>query len=137
MEGPAAIGGRDAAHALSEMIGRAAAQGSTLQIGVRPLRISARCYHLMLCEGLFRYAESGIKAEARRGARPLPELISILIDLLDDLDRTVVTAFALGGIGKIEAREVFRRKGKQLSIPDGCSAHLPSGLNVIADDVTC
>jgi len=93
----------------------------------------------MLCEGLLRNAESGIKAEACRCARPLPELISILIDLLDDPDRTVVTstAFALDRIGKIEAREVFRREGKQLSILDGCSAHPPSGLNVIADDVTC
>jgi hypothetical protein len=30
----------------------------------------------------------------------------------------------------------FRRKGQQAAILDGCPAHLPSGLNIVADDVT-
>jgi len=32
---------------------------------------------------------------------------------------------------------VSRRKGQQLSILDGCPADVPSGLNLVADDVTC
>ena len=109
-EGLAAIGGRDAAHAVSEMIERAVVQGPTLQIAVRA---AARLGSLLSPDALrrlLRHAEPGIRAEACRCARPLPELISILIDLLDDLDRAVVTsaAFALGRMGRIEARPVLK-----------------------------
>jgi HEAT repeat protein len=110
LESLAAIGGRDAAHAVSEMIERAVVQGPTLQIAARA---AARLGSLLSSDALrrlLRHAEPGIRAEACRCARPLPELISILIDLLDDLDRTVVTsaAFALGRMGKIEARPILR-----------------------------
>ena len=58
-----------------------------------------------LCQ-LLRHAEPRIRADACRCARPLPQLISLLIDLLDDLDQRVATsaACALGRMGKIEAR---------------------------------
>jgi len=110
LESLAAIGGRDAAHAVSEMIERAVVQGPTLQIAARA---AARLGSLLSPDALrrlLRHAEPGIRAEACRCARPLPELISILIDLLDDLDRTVVTsaAFALGRMGKIEARPILK-----------------------------
>jgi len=59
---------------------------------------------------LMRHAEPGIRADACRCARPLPELIMILIDLLDDLDRRVATsaASALGRMGRIEARPILK-----------------------------
>jgi HEAT repeat protein len=109
-EGLAMIGGRDAAHAVSEMIERAVVQGPTLQTAVRA---AARLGSLLSPDALrrlLRHAEPCIRAEACRCARPLPELISILIDLLDDLDRTVVTsaAFALGRMGRIEARPILK-----------------------------
>jgi HEAT repeats len=109
-EGLAAIGGRDAAHVVSEMIERAVVQGPTLQIAVRS---AARLGSLLSPDALrrlLRHPEPGIRAEACRCARPLPELISLLIDLLDDLDRTVVTsaAFALGRMGRIEARPILK-----------------------------
>ena len=109
-EGLAAIGSRDAAHAVSEMIERAVVQGPTLQIAVSA---AARLGSLLSPDALrrlLRHAEPAIRAEACRCARPLPELISILIDLLDDLDRTVVTsaALALGRMGKIEARPILK-----------------------------
>jgi HEAT repeat protein len=110
LEGLATIGGRDAAHAVSEMIERAVVQGPTLQIAVRS---AARLGSLLspdALQRLLRHAEPGIRAEACRCARPLPQLISLLIDLLDDLDRTVVTsaAFALGRMGRIEARPILK-----------------------------
>ena len=85
-------------------------QGPTLQIAVSA---AARLGSLLSPDALrrlLRHAEPAIRAEACRCARPLPELISILIDLLDDLDRTVVTsaAFALGRMGKIEARPILK-----------------------------
>jgi HEAT repeat protein len=59
---------------------------------------------------LLRHAEPGIRADACRCARPLPELIVLLIDLLDDLDRTVArsAACALGQMGRIEARPMLK-----------------------------
>jgi len=109
-EGLAMIGGRDAAHAVSEMIERAVVQGPTLQIAVRA---AARLGSLLTPDALrrlLRYAEPGIRAGACCCARPLPELISLSIDLLDDLNRTVVAsaAFALGRMRRIEARPILK-----------------------------
>jgi HEAT repeat protein len=130
-EGLAAIGGRDAAHAVSEMIERAVVQGPTLQIA---LRSAARLGSLLSPDALrrlLRHAEPGIRAEACRCARPLPELISLLIDLLDDLDRTVVTsaAFALGRMGRIEARPILK------SLLEDCpSEEVIDAVSSIADE---
>jgi hypothetical protein len=59
---------------------------------------------------LLRDAEPSIRADACRCARALPELILILIDLLEDIDRRVATsaALALGRMGKIEARPILK-----------------------------
>jgi HEAT repeat protein len=130
-EGLAAIGGRDAAHAVSEMIERAVVQGPTLQIAVRS---AARLGSLLSPDALrrlLRHAEPGIRAEACRCARPLPELISLLIDLLDDLDRTVVTsaAFALGRMGRIEARPILKSL-----LDDDPSEDVIDAVSSIADE---
>jgi HEAT repeat protein len=131
LEGLAAIGGRDAAHAVSEMIERAVVQGPTLQIAVRS---AARLGSLLSPDALrrlLRHAEPGIRAEACRCARPLPELISLLIDLLDDLDRTVVTsaAFALGRMGRIEARSILKSL-----LEDDPSEDVIDAVSSIADE---
>jgi len=109
-ESLATIGGRDAAHAVSEMIERAVVQGPTLQIAVRAAARLGSLLSPAALRRLLRHAEPGIRAEACRCARPLPELISILIDLLDDLDQTVVAsaAFALGRMDRIEARPILK-----------------------------
>jgi HEAT repeat protein len=59
---------------------------------------------------LLRHSEPGIRADACRCARPLPELIAVLVDLLDDLDRTVAkaAACALGHMGRVEARTALK-----------------------------
>ena len=49
IEALAAIGGRDAALAVSELIERAVVQGPTLQIAMSALRASARLCHRMRC----------------------------------------------------------------------------------------
>ena len=102
----AIIGGREAAHAVSEMIERAVVQGPGLQLTVgAAARLGSVLSPEALCQ-LLRHAEPRIRADACRCARPLPELILLLIDLLDDLDQGVATsaACALGRIGRVEAR---------------------------------
>jgi HEAT repeat protein len=131
LEGLATIGGRDAAHAVSEMIERAMVQGPTLQIAVRSAaRLGSRLSPDAL-RRLLRHAEPGIRAEACRCARPLPELISLLIDLLDDLDRTVVmsAAFALGRMGRIEARPILKSL-----LEDDPSEDVIDAVSSIADE---
>src|ERR1700751_3343448 len=130
-EGLAAIGGRAAAHAVFEMIEGGVVQGQTLQIAVRS---AARLGSLLSPDALrrlLRHAEPGIRAEACRCARPLPELISLLIDLLDDLDRTVVTsaAFALGRMGRIEARPILKSL-----LDDDPSEDVIDAVSSIADE---
>jgi HEAT repeat protein len=100
------IGGQEAAHALAEMIERGVVQGPGLQLAVSAAaRLGTVLPPGVLCQ-LLRHAEPRIRADACRCARPLPELILLLIDLLDDLDQGVATsaACALGRMGRIEAR---------------------------------
>jgi HEAT repeat protein len=110
IEGLAMIGGGDAAHAVSEMIERAVAQGPTLQVAVSAAARLGSTLSPDALRQLLRHAEPGIRADACRCARPLPELILILIDLLGDLDRRVATsaASALGRMGRIEARPILK-----------------------------
>jgi hypothetical protein len=106
IEALAMIGGRDAAHAVSEMIERAEVQGPGLQIAVSAAARLGSTLSPDALRRLLRHAEPAIRADACRCARPLPELILLLIDLLDDLDPSVArsAASALGGMGRIEAR---------------------------------
>jgi HEAT repeat protein len=100
------IGGREAACAVAEMIERAVVQGPGLQRAVRAAaRLGSALSPRALCQ-LLQHPEPRIRADACRCARPLPELILLLIDLLDDLDQDVATsaACALGRMGRIEAR---------------------------------
>jgi HEAT repeats len=106
----AMIGGRDAAHAVAEMIERAVVRGPTLSVA---LGAAARLHATLsanVLRWLLRHSEPGIRADACHCARPLPELIAVLIDLLDDLDRTVAkaAACALGHMGRVEARPALK-----------------------------
>ena len=104
------IGGRDAGRAVSEMIERAVVQGPTLQIAVSAAARLGTTLSSDVLPRLLRDVEPSIRADACRCARALPELILILIDLLDDLDRRVATAaaLALGRMGWIEARPILK-----------------------------
>jgi HEAT repeat protein len=107
IEALASIGGREAAHAMAEMIERNVVQGPGLQPAVSAAaRLGTVLSTGALCQ-LLRHPEPRIRADACRCARPLPEVILLLIDLLDDLDQSVATsaACALGRMGRIEARD--------------------------------
>jgi hypothetical protein len=110
MEALAMIGGRDAAVAVSEMIEQAVVQGPTLQIAVSAAARLGSSLSPDALRQLVRDAEPSIRADACRCARPLPELISVLIALLDDLDQRVATsaASALGRMGRVEARPILK-----------------------------
>jgi hypothetical protein len=109
IEALALIGGRDAADAVSETIERAVAQGPGLQIALSAAaRLGSRLSSAALRQ-LLQHPEPVVRANACRCARPLPELILLLIDLLDDLNRGVAisAACALGRIGT-EARSKLK-----------------------------
>jgi HEAT repeat protein len=110
IEALAMIGSRDAAHAVSEMIERAVVQGPTLQIAVNAAARIGSTLSSDALQRLLRDVEPSVRADACRCARALPELILVLIDLLDDLDRRVATAaaLALGRMGRIEARPILK-----------------------------
>ena len=110
IEALALIRGRDAADAVSETIERAVAQGPGLQIALSAAaRLGSRLSSAALRQ-LLQHPEPVVRANACRCARPLPELILLLIDLLDDLNRGVAisAACALGRIGRTEARSKLK-----------------------------
>ena len=104
------IGGRDAAHAVSQLIERAVVQEPTLPVAVSAAARLGSTLSPDALRRLLRHAEPSIRAAACRCARALPDLILILIDLLDDLDRRVAisAASALGRMGRIEARPILK-----------------------------
>jgi hypothetical protein len=85
-------------------------QGPTLQIAVSAAARLGTTLSSDVLPRLLRDVEPSIRADACRCTRALPELILILIDLLDDLDRRVATAaaLALGRMGRIEARPILK-----------------------------
>jgi HEAT repeat protein len=111
LEGLAMIGGRDAARAVSQIIERAVVQGPALIVALRAAAQLGAILSVDVLRLLLRHAEPSIRADACRCARPLPELILQLVDLLDDLDRTVArsAACALGQMGRIEAGPTLKR----------------------------
>jgi hypothetical protein len=106
IEALAAIGGRSAAQIVADMIERAVVEGPGLQIAVSAAARLGSTLPANALQRLLRHAQPSIRADACRCVRPLPELIIILIELLDDLDQSVATpaACALGRMGRIEAR---------------------------------
>jgi hypothetical protein len=75
IEALAIIGGREAAHAVAEMIERAVVQGPGLQVAVSAaVRLGSVLSREALCQ-MLRHAEPRIRADACRCTRPLPELI--------------------------------------------------------------
>ncbi|HMA75231.1 MAG TPA: HEAT repeat domain-containing protein [Xanthobacteraceae bacterium] len=131
IEALAMIGGRDAALAVSQLIERAIVQEPTLPIAVSAAARLGSALSPEALRHLLRHAEPGVRADACRCARPLPDLILILIDLLDDLDRRVATsaATALGRMGRIEARPVLKSL-----LRDDPSEEVIDAVSSIADE---
>jgi hypothetical protein len=110
LEGLAEIGGRDAADAVARIIERGIVQGPTLRIAVN---VAVQIHSVLSATALLSLLENPdprIRADACRCARPLPDIASRLVVLLNDVDQTVVrsAACALGHMGRIEARPVIK-----------------------------
>jgi hypothetical protein len=118
----AAIGGRDVAQAVSLLIVRGVVQGPTLGLAVA---VAAQLHAILPADVMrtfLRHADPDIRANACCCAYRQPELIALLIDLLDDLNQTVArsAACALGQMGRIEARPTLAnllRKEPSVSWP--------------------
>jgi hypothetical protein len=81
----AAIGGREAAQAVSQLIVRAIVQGPTLNLAVSTAARIGSALPADVLRSLLRHPDPGIRASVCGCARRRPELISVMIDLLDDL----------------------------------------------------
>jgi HEAT repeats len=107
----AAIGSRDAAQAVALLILRAVVQGPTLGLAVAVAAQLRANLPVDVVRSLLRHADPDIRANACSCACRQPELIAVMIDLLDDLNQAVArsAACALGQMGRIEARPTLVR----------------------------
>jgi hypothetical protein len=125
------IGGNHAARVVAEMIERGVVCGPTLSVAVR----AATQLHAMLSaetlRSLMRQADPNVRADACRCARPSPELITSMVDLLGDGDPTVAksAACALGRMGRVEARSLLKALLRKAPTPDVIDA-----ISSIADE---
>jgi hypothetical protein len=106
-----AIGGHEAAQAITRIIVDQAAQGPGLAAAINAAaRLGCRLPAATSLP-LLRHADPAVRADAARCARLDAEVIDVLIDLLGDLHDTVAlaAACALGRMGRIEARPMLLR----------------------------
>lgn len=101
----AAIGGPEAAQAVSAIIGRAIVRGPTLAVAVAAAAQLNATLPADILGSLMQHADPGIRAAACGCARRFPEVIALLARLLHDPDRMVATsaACALGRLGRSDA----------------------------------
>jgi HEAT repeat protein len=107
----AAIGGREAAQAVSQLIVRRVVQGPTLNLAVSTAARIGSTLPTDVLRSLLRHPDPGIRASVCGCARRRQELISVMIDLLDDLNQGVArsAACARGQIGRVEARPMLAK----------------------------
>jgi HEAT repeats len=107
----AMIKGRDAAQAVSQLIVRGVVQGPALNLAVSTAARIGSALPADVLRSLLRHADPVIRASVCGCARRRPELISVMIDLLEDLNQGVArsAACALGQIGRIEARPMLAK----------------------------
>jgi HEAT repeat protein len=127
----AAIGGREAAEAVTRLIVRGVVQGPALSLAVSTAARIGSILPTEVLRSLLRHLDPGIRADACGCARRRPELIAVMIDLLDDLNQGVAksAACALGQIGRIEARPLLAKL-----LRDAPSEELIDAVSSIADE---
>ena len=103
------IGGREAAQSISRLIVRGAVQGPAANLAVNTAARIGCTFPVDVLQSLLRHSEPDIRANACGCARRNPEVISVMIELLGDLNQVVArsAACALGRMGRIEARPVL------------------------------
>jgi HEAT repeats len=109
LEALAKIGGVAAAEVVAVMIEQTVLQGPTLKLALGVAARLGAALSVDLLRILLRHRDPEIRAQACRCARPILEPITLLIDLLDDLDPRVAKAAALrlGQMGRAEARPML------------------------------
>jgi hypothetical protein len=111
LEGLAAIGNHEAAGAVARIITDHVIQGPGLTDAVAvAARLGARVPRALVAS-LLRHPSPDIRANACRLATAWPEAITLLIDLLGDLNEIVsmAAACALGRLGRAESRHALAR----------------------------
>jgi HEAT repeat protein len=105
----AAISTRHAAQTVSLLILRGVVQGPALGLAVAIAAQLQATLPVDVLRSLLRHADPDIRANACRCACRQPDLIAVMIDLLDDLNQAVArsAACALGQMGRIEARPML------------------------------
>jgi HEAT repeat protein len=105
------LGSDDAARAVARLIARGAVQGSALAAALSAAARLRATLPVDALRPLLRHADPQVRSGACRCARTAPQLVSPIVDLLDDLDRGVAraAACALGQMGRIEARRVLAK----------------------------
>ena len=127
----AVIGSRDAAQAVSLLIVRGVVQGPALGLAVAAAAQLHASLPADVLRSLLRHADPHIRANACRCACRQPELIAVMIDLLDDLNRAVArsAACALGQMGRIEALPMLTSL-----LREGPSEEVIDALSPVADE---
>ena len=107
----AEISGREAAQAVARLIVRGVVQGPALNLAVSTAARIGSTLPADVLRSLLRHPDPGIRASVCGCVHRHPELISVMIDLLDDLNQDVArsAACALGQIGRIEARPMLAK----------------------------
>ena len=133
LRGLATIGGRDAAAAVTRLIIKATVQGPTLKEAVGAAAHLGSNLPADIVLLLLGHAAPEVRKDACRCARPIPNVVSALINLLDDLDEevSVAAACALGRMGNRAARPVLAR-----SLRDAPSPEVIDSISQVADEDT-
>jgi hypothetical protein len=125
------IGGRDAVHTVAQLLEKAVVQGPTLRLAVNTAAQLHSPLSVHLTTLLLRHPDPAVRADACRCVRPAPELIALLVDLLDDLDPAVAkaAACALGQMGRSEGCPALKRLLRE----EPCAETIEA-LSAIADE---
>ncbi len=121
-EALAQIGGVDAAGALARLFAQDVFEGPTLVPALAAAHgLGARLQQQKVVATLLRHPDAQVRAgTCRLVLQPTPEILTALIELLDDLNNAVATAAAcaLGRLGRIEALAPLKRLLEEAPSPD-------------------
>ncbi|WP_173977131.1 HEAT repeat domain-containing protein [Magnetospirillum sp. LM-5] len=125
------IGGPEAATAVERIIARDMVQGPGLVLAVAAAARTGVTLPPKVTMRLLRHDEPDVRADACRSARLDPDVVAILLDLLDDLHLSVriAAACALGRFGKVDALEALSE-----ALEAAPSIEVIDALADIADD---
>jgi HEAT repeats len=131
LRGLAAIAGRDSAQAVARIIPDQVVQGPGLRAAAQVAAELGSNLPSTVVASLLRHPDPEIRASACRCARPVPEAISLMIELLGDLNGFVAAAAAcsLGRMGRVESRPAL-----VLLLRQAASIEAIDAAAMVADD---